>query len=108
MRQVLDSCEICTRSFFNEFGTVWGSLTLGVQGKLPPVALHDLTWFYELSLVVDVLHSTVIILQVLCMSAYYKATVNEIHVSGHPPARNFNGRINWSLLVTYVIIGHVI
>ena len=37
-----------------------------------------------------------------------KATVNEIHVSGHPPARNFNGRINWSLLVTYVIIGHVI
>ena len=72
------------------------------------VALHDLTWFYELSLVVDVLHSTVIILQVLCMSAYYKATVNEIHVSGHPPVRNFNGPINWSLLVTYVIIGHVI
>ena len=29
-----------------------------------------------------------------------KATVNEIHVSGHPPARNFNCRINWSLLVT--------
>ena len=47
-------------------------------------------------------------------SSYYlywvihKATVNEIHVSGHPPTHNFNGRINWSLLVTYVIIGHVI
>ena len=27
-----------------------------------------------------------------------KATVNEVHVSGHPPARNFNGHINWSLL----------
>ena len=36
-----------------------------------------------------------------------KATVNEVHVSGHPPARNFIGRIN-SLLVCYVIIGHVI
>jgi len=40
--------------------------------------------------------------------AVNKATVNKFHVSGHPPARNFNGRINWSLLVTFVIIGHVI
>ena len=30
----------------------------------------------------------------------HKATVNEIHVSGHPPARIFNCRINRSLLVT--------
>ena len=29
-----------------------------------------------------------------------KDTVNEVHVSGHLPARNFKGRINWSLLVT--------
>ena len=48
---------------------------------------------------VQIIHSLAPALT-LTITLILKATVNEVHVSGHPPVRNFNGRINWSLLVT--------